>query len=211
MGLKQEMPKKLDFDDAFTYSDCKRDKKQFKDNNPNELKQVSFYKFHNTPIQKENIATRKMASDFRKAIRERSRNTWINLEVNRMIRHQHKNLKSWVREDKNVRFYIDTPEHGGGPRWEDVRIRQTFDARTGYMIEYRVIHPYEDHTMKRLPMGVTNIKTIFRYESKEDKDKDNHSNNSSQKKKKKRNKKVKKKNMRNIIKKDCKNNIPMMD
>ena len=128
------MPEKLDFNDAFTYSDCKQDKKQYKDTNPNELRQVSFYKFHNTPMRKENITMRKEARDFRNTIRERSRITWINLEINRMIRHQHRDRKSWVREDKNVMFYIDTPEHGEGPRWEDVRIRQTFDACTGYMI-----------------------------------------------------------------------------
>ena len=56
-----------------------------------------------------------------------------------MIRFQHNNLKSWVREDKNVMFYVDNPEYGGGPKWKDVKIRQTFDALTGYMIEYKVV------------------------------------------------------------------------
>ena len=80
-----------------------------------------------------------------------------------MIRFQHNKLKSWVREDKNVMFYVDNPEHGG-PKWDDVKIRQTFDALTGYMIEYKVVHLGDNQYMKRLPMGVTHIKTIFRYE-----------------------------------------------
>ena len=40
----------------------------------------------------------------------------------------------------------------------------TFDALTGYMIEYKVVNPGENQYTKRLPMGVTHIKTIFRYE-----------------------------------------------
>ena len=34
-------------------------------------------------------------------------------------------------------FYVDNPGYGG-PKWDDVKIRQTFDALTGYMIEYKV-------------------------------------------------------------------------
>ena len=55
-----------------------------------------------------------------------------------MIMFQHNNLKVWVRKDKNIMFYIYNPEHGGGTKWKYVRIRKTFNARTGYMIEYTV-------------------------------------------------------------------------
>ena len=155
---------------------------------------------------------KKEAREFTNTVRERARNVWINLEINRMIRYQHSNLKSWVREDKNVMFYVDNSEHGGGPRWKDVRIRQTFDANTGYMIEYKVIHPWEDHHMRRLPVGVAHIKTIFRYEDTKDKRKGKHPNKISHNKKKKRNNKGRKKNVSKIVEGDYKDNdIPMMD
>ena len=117
-----------------------------------------------------------------------------------MIMYQHNNLKPWVREYKNLVFSVDNPEHGGGPKWKDVRIRQTFDALTGYMIEYKVVHPGGNQHMKRLPMGGTHIKTIFRYEDTKSKSKGKHSNKISHNKKNKRKNIGKKTNMRRILK-----------
>ena len=82
-------------------------------------------------------------------------------------------------------FYVDNPQHGGGPSWKDVRIRQTFDAKTCYMIEYKIISPGEEHPMTRLPVGVSHIKTIFRYEAIQNKRKGKYPNKSSHSKKKK--------------------------
>ena len=109
-------------------------------------------------------------------------------------------------------FYVDNSEHGGGPSWKDVRIRQTFDAKTCYMIEYKIIRPGEEHPMMRLPVGVTHIKTIFRYEATHNKRRGKHPNKISHNKKKKRNNKYKKKNMRKIVEEERKDkHIPMMD
>ena len=175
-------------------------------------KSVNFYQFHNLLVKRENIMKHKEARDFRRAVSQRANNVWVNLEINRMIRFQHNNLKSWVREDKNVMFYVDNPEHGGGPKWKDVKIRQTFDALTGYMIEYKVVHPGENQYMKRLPMGVTHIKTIFRYEDTKSKSKGKHPNKISHNKKNKRKKKGKKKNTRKFVKEDYEDhNIPTED
>ena len=51
----------------------------------NELKHVSFYKFHNPPIQEENVMKHKETKAFRDAVRQRVRNPWISVEINRMI------------------------------------------------------------------------------------------------------------------------------
>ena len=88
-------------------------------------------------------------------------------------------------------FYIDNPKHGGGPKWKNVRIRQTFDDLTGYMIEYKVVHPGGNHHMKRLPMGVTHIKIFFRYEDIKSKSKGKYPNKISHNDKNKRKKKGK--------------------
>ena len=129
-----------------------------------------------------------------------------------MIRFQHSNLKVWVSEDKNLMFYIDNAEHGGGRKWKDVRIRQTFDALTGYTIEYKVVYPGGNHHMRRLPMGVTHIKTIFRYEDTRNRSKGKHPNKISHNKKSKRKKKGKKKNMRKIVEEEYEDHyIPMED
>ena len=83
-----------------------------------------------------------------------------------------------------------------------MRIRQTFDALTGYMIEYKVVHPEENQYMKRLPMRVTHIKTIFRYEDTRSESKGKHPNKISHNNKSKRKKKGKKKSMRKIVEED---------
>ena len=71
-----------------------------------------------------------------------------------MITFQHSDLKVWTREDKNVMYYVDTDGGEGGPEWKDVRIRQTFEAQTGYMIEFLIVHPGEKHLCKKLPPGI---------------------------------------------------------
>ena len=109
-------------------------------------------------------------------------------------------------------FYVDNPEHGGGPKWKDVKIRQTFDALTGYMIEYKVVYPRENQYMKRLHMGVIHIKTIFRYEDTRNRSKGKHPNKISHNKKSKRKRKGKKKSMRKIVEEEHKDrHIPMED
>ena len=50
---------------------------------------------------------------------------WINHEIIRIIMYQHSNLKVWVREDKNVMFYIDNPEHGSRPKTQRGRKKKT--------------------------------------------------------------------------------------
>ena len=65
----------------------------------------------------------------------------INDDIRKMIRFQYSDLKVWTREDKNALFYMDTDEEAGGPDWNHVRARETYDAVTGYMIEFLVIHP----------------------------------------------------------------------
>ena len=128
----------------------------------------------------------KEARDFRRVVSQKANNVWVNFETNRMIMYQHNNLKPLVIEDKSVMFYVDNPEYGCGPKWKDVRIRQTFDALTGCMIEYKVVHLGENHHVTRLPMGVTHIKTIFRYEDTKSKSKGKHPNKIYHNKKSKR-------------------------
>ena len=89
-------------------NDCKTVKtsdKKTKDSRPlidqkaNELKRVNFYQFHNPLVERKNIMEDKEARDFRRAVSQRALNVWVNLEINRMVRFQHNNLKSWVRQD----------------------------------------------------------------------------------------------------------------
>ena len=225
-GWEHKIPEKMDVKDAFEYNhlpmakdpnDCvmvKTSHKKAKDNRPlidlsaDELKRPNFYNQSILP-KKYNIMEGKEARDFRRAVSQRAHNVWVNLEINRMIRFQHNNLKTWVREDKDVRCYVDNPGYGG-PKWDDVKIKQTFDALTGYMIEYKVVHPGENQYLRRLPLGVTHIKTIFRYEDTGNRRKGKHPNKISHNKKNKRKKKGKKKSMRKIVKEECKDhNIPM--
>ena len=42
----------------------------------------------------------------------------------------------------------------------DVRVTQTFDAATGFMIKFLILLPFDKSYHKRLPMGVTHPKTI---------------------------------------------------
>ena len=46
-----------------------------------------------------------------------------------------------------------------GPDWEDVRVRQTFDSQTGYMIEYLIVCSNDKDYERLLPPGVTHTKT----------------------------------------------------
>ena len=151
-GWEHKIPEKMDMKDAFEYNelpmskdpnDCgivKASHKKANDSRPligpkaDELKHVNFYN-HSHLVKRNNIMEEKEARDFRKTVCQRAHNVWVNLEINRMIRFQHNNLKTWVREDKDVRYYVDNTGYGG-PKWDDVKIKQTFDALTGYMIEY---------------------------------------------------------------------------
>ena len=66
--------------------------------------------------------------------------------------------------------------------------------------------------MRRLPLGVTHIKTIFRYEDTGIRRKGKHPNKISHIKKNKRKKKGKKKDMRKIVEEEYKDHyIPMED
>ena len=192
--MEYQIPEKMDFKEAFEYillliskdpndcinkskdpNDCetvKTSDKKTKDSRPlidqktNELKCVNFYQFHNPLVKRKNIMEDKETRDFRRAVSQRAHNVWVNLEINRMIRFHHNNLKSWVREDKNVMFYVDNPEYGGGPKWNDVKIRQTFYALTGYMIQYKVVHLGENQYMKRLPIEDTKSKSKGQHPNK---------------------------------------------
>lgn len=187
--------------------ECKGVNKLLIDKNANELKHVNFYKFHNPPIKEENIMKHKEARDSGDTVKQ------INHEINRIMMYQHSNLKVLVREDKIVMFYINNPEHGGGPKWKDVRITQTFDAHTKYMIEYTVVHPWEDHCMRSLPMRVTHINTIFRYEDSKGKKKENKKRPNRISPNKKTKETIKGgENMRKIVEEDYDDiHIPMVD
>ena len=90
----------------------------------------------------------------------------INEDIRNMIDFQHSDLKVQTREDKNILFSVGTDEEAGGPNWDNVRVRETYDAFTGCMIEFLVIHPWDRRYMKeRLPMGVVHTKPILRYEN----------------------------------------------
>ena len=103
-------------------------------------------------------------------------------------------METWVREDKNVKKFLDPGE--GGPSWDDVRVRQTFDASTGYMIDYLVVSPRVKNNTRNmgwLPPGVTHTKTVFRYEPKRKMRSHNAAMNHDWKKKSPDNYKLKKK------------------
>ena len=66
--------------------------------------------------------------------------------------------------------------------------------------------------MRRLPLGVTHIKTIFRYEDKRNRRKGKEPNKISHNKKNKRKKKGKKKSMRKVVEEEIEDlYIPMED
>lgn len=79
-------------------------------------------------------------------------------------------LKVRAREEKSLMFYVDNTGENGDLLSKFSRIRQTLDTRTGYMIEL-AIYPEEYHHLKRLPMKVTHIKTLFGYEDSKDRKK----------------------------------------
>ena len=88
-----------------------------------------------------------------------------NRKIADSISKQHKDLSVWIREDKNITQFTTT--NCGGPRWDSVRVRQTYDVPTGYMIDYMVVNGDIPHQFltRSLPIGVTHTRTIFRYEA----------------------------------------------
>ena len=79
------------------------------------------------------------------------------------------------------------------------------------MIEYNVVYPGENQYMKRLPMGVTHIKTILRYKDTRNKSKGIHPNKISHNKKSKRKNKGKKKSIRKIFEEDHEDHYILME
>ena len=169
-----------------------------------ELRRGSMYKYNYPDIKEKNIMRHKEARDFRNAMSIYARNSWINPEINKMTRYQYSDMKVWIREDRNAMFHIDNSEAGGGPAQKDVRLRQTFDGKTGFIIEQSAIHPWDDQNLikKRSPMGVTHIKTVFRYEDTKDRKKGKRKsiNRSLHTKKNKKSNKGKKQGMRKNVK-----------
>ena len=120
------------------------------------------------------------------------------MDIRNMITFQHSDLKVWTREDKNIMYYVDTDGGEGGPEWKDVRIRQTFEAQTGYMIEFLIVHPGEKHLCKKLPPGVTHTKTVFRFVDQDSKRNKKIKHNPNKSHYKKNNKKKKGKKNKNV-------------
>lgn len=73
------------------------------------------YNFHRNSMKD------RAASMFRDTLALRARLPNVCNDINGLIERQHANLKTWVREEKNLTHFLETDVDG--PKWEDVRIR----------------------------------------------------------------------------------------
>ena len=78
-----------------------------------------------------------------------------------------KRVHEWQSEDKNRKKFLTT--WPGGPKWDKVISRTTYDMETGRIIEHLEIDKRTSATMlhRRLPLGVTWIKTVLMYTGEE--------------------------------------------
>ena len=76
-----------------------------------------------------------------------------------------KGVKHWFRMDKNKKCFLTTK--AGGPKWNDVISRTTYDLDNGDMIEYIQIDETisDEFLHRKLPMGVKNVSTVLQYRS----------------------------------------------
>ena len=128
-----------------------------------ELNNINFKTRHYPGYSHENQMNDNTVRTHKDTLGLRNKSPTLCNKINGLIEIQHQDLKTWVREDENVTHFQTT--EADGPDWGDVRLRQTFDARTGYMIEYLIVCSNVKDYERLLPPGVTHIKTIFRYES----------------------------------------------
>ena len=75
-------------------------------------------------------------------------------------------IREWSREDKGVSSYVTTKL--GGPAWKSVISRTTYDLSSGRIIEHLNIDTSVGAATlhRRLPPGVTWIKTVLIYKTK---------------------------------------------
>ena len=74
-------------------------------------------------------------------------------------------VKYWSRIDKDRKCFLTTK--AGGPKWNDVMSRTTYDLDNGNMIEYIQIDETISNEFfnRKLPKGVKNVKTVLQYRS----------------------------------------------
>ena len=84
-------------------------------------------------------------------------------------------IGKWSREDRDVKRYMTTKT--GGPAWNNVVSRTTYDMLTGRIIEHlnidRSVGAATLH--RKLPPGVSCIRTVLHYKEKKGKVGSQHS------------------------------------
>ena len=98
----------------------------------------------------------------------------FNADVPESIENQDQNSKTiktsfqWTRIDNNVNKFVSTRENG--PNWKDVTQRITYNLDNNEVIQ-TLEHPQSIPTaelFKKLPEGVTNIKTVLTYRAQKE-------------------------------------------
>ena len=79
---------------------------------------------------------------------------------------QHNNIHKWSRVDEGVKSFVMSKS--GGPKRHQITRRQTYNSVSGKLLEDIIITPKTTNQFlhRKLPPGVTNIKTVFHHYSK---------------------------------------------